>query len=172
MEKKTKYMNPYLAGFLLGVLIVVAIYISGDGLGASGAVKAVVIKTVETVSPSSTQSLDYMKSYKATHPDDPLKSWLIFEIIGVIIGAFVSGLISDRLGFKIDKGEHITNKTRLVFALLGGFLFGIGSQFARGCTSGAALDGMAVYSVAGFLTFLSIFGTAYLLAYFFRKLWL
>ncbi len=171
MEKQTKYMNPYLAGFLLGLVIVLAIYLNGDGLGASGAVKAVVVKTVQVTS-SNPDSIPFMKSYNATHPDDPLKSWLVFEIIGVILGAFVSGLISDRLGFKIDKGEHITNKTRLIFALIGGILFGIGSQFARGCTSGAALDGMSVYSVAGFLTFIVIFGTGYILAYFFRKLWL
>ncbi len=172
MEKKTKYMNPYLAGFLLGVVIVFAIYLNGDGLGASGAVKAVVVKTLDTVAPSQAENLAFMKSYKATHTEDPLKSWLVFEIIGVILGAFVSGLISDRLGFKIDKGERISNKVRLIAALVGGMFFGLGSQFARGCTSGAALSGMAVYSVAGFLTFLAIFGTGYLLAYFFKKLWL
>ncbi len=171
MENKTKYMNPYLAGFLLGLVIVLAIYLNGDGLGASGAVKAVVIKSLDSVAPQA-DSLAYMKQYKATHPEDPLKSWLVFEIIGVILGAFVSGMISERLGFKIDKGEKITNKVRLIAALLGGILFGLGSQFARGCTSGAALSGMAAYSVAGFLTFLAIFGTAYALAYFFRKLWL
>jgi uncharacterized membrane protein YedE/YeeE len=172
MEKKTKYMNPYLAGFLLGLLIVVAIFISGDGLGASGGVKALVVKTVNTVAPSQAESIKYIKGYNNSHPEGPLKTWLIFELIGVAIGAFVSGLISERLGFKIDKGPRISNKVRLISALIGGALFGMGSQFARGCTSGAALSGMAVYSVAGFLTFLVIFGTAYILAYFFRKLWL
>jgi uncharacterized membrane protein YedE/YeeE len=172
MEKKTKYMNPYLAGFLLGVLIVVSIYITGDGLGASGAVKALVVETVDVVAPTKAESMQYIKKYNDAHPEGPLKTWLIFEIIGVAIGAFVSGLISERIGFKIDKGEKISNKTRLIAALIGGALFGMGSQFARGCTSGAALSGMAVYSVAGFLTFLMIFGTSYAIAYFFRKLWL
>jgi uncharacterized membrane protein YedE/YeeE len=171
MEEKTKYMNPYLAGFLLGILIVVAFYISGDGLGASGAVKSVVVSVIKGVSPDNANSVPFMAAYNKSHPN-PLKSWLIFEIIGVILGAFVSGLIADRLRFKIDKGPRITNKVRLIAALVGGFFFGMGSQFARGCTSGAALDGMASYSVAGFLTFLVIFGTAYGLAYFFRKLWL
>ncbi len=172
MEKKTTYMNPYLAGVLLGLVIVLAIYLNGDGLGASGAVKAVAIKTVETVAPSQADNLTFVQKFTKAHPEGPLKTWLVFEIIGLIIGAFVSGLISDRMGFTIDKGEKITNKTRLIFALIGGTFFGLGSQFARGCTSGAALSGMAVYSVAGFLTFLVIFGTGYLLAYFFKKLWL
>jgi uncharacterized membrane protein YedE/YeeE len=55
---------------------------------------------------------------------------------------------------------------------VGGALFGIGAQFARGCTSGAALSGMAVLSTAGFVTMLAIFGTGYAFAWFARGLWL
>jgi uncharacterized membrane protein YedE/YeeE len=61
---------------------------------------------------------------------------------------------------------------RWVFAAAGGALFGIGAQFARGCTSGAALSGMAVLSTAGFVTMMAIFGTGYALAYFARRLWI
>ena len=64
------------------------------------------------------------------------------------------------------------SKKRWIFAILGGALFGIGAQFARGCTSGAALSGMAVLSTAGFVTMMAIFGTGYAAAYFFRKLWI
>ena len=62
----------------------------------------------------------------------------------MLIGGFISGLISGRLGIKIDKGPRITNITRLIFAFAGGLLFAFGAQFARGCTSGAALSGMGV----------------------------
>jgi hypothetical protein len=57
-------------------------------------------------------------------------------------------------------------------AIIGGILFGFGAQLARGCTSGAALSGMAVLSTAGFITMMAIFGAGYALAYFFRKLWI
>jgi len=56
--------------------------------------------------------------------------------------------------------------------VFGGALFGFGSQLARGCTSGAALSGMAVMSFGGILTMMAIFGMAYAMAYFFRKLWI
>ena len=59
-----------------------------------------------------------------------------------------------------------------MFALIGGALFSIGAQFARGCTSGAALSGMAVMSLGGILTMFAIFGSAYGTAFFFRRLWL
>ncbi len=101
-----------------------------------------------------------------------MMSWLVFLLLGVLIGAFFSGAMSNRLGFKIERGPNIGARTRLLFALAGGLLFGLGAQFGRGCTSGAALSGMAVMSTGGILTMMAIFGTGYLIAYFFRKLWI
>jgi len=51
-------------------------------------------------------------------------------------------------------------------------LFGIGSQFGRGCTSGAALSGSATFSFGGVVVMLVIFGAAYAFAWFFRKMWI
>ncbi len=93
-------------------------------------------------------------------------------IFGVLAGGFISGAISKRLKFKIEKSPKISNARRLVFAFLGGVFFVFGAQLARGCTSGAALSGMAVLSLAGFITMFSIFGSAYAFAWFFRKNWI
>ncbi|MGQ7870841.1 YeeE/YedE thiosulfate transporter family protein [Sunxiuqinia sp. sy24] len=170
--KPKPYMNPYLAGFLLGLVLLVTIYITGRGLGASGGVKSVVLTLISDLAPSHTASTPYLSNYAETHPGGPLKDWLFFEIMGVIIGAFLSGVISNRMGLKLERGPKITNLTRIVAAIIGGFLFGLGSQLGRGCTSGAALSGMGVMSLGGIITMLAIFGTGYFFAYFFRKLWL
>jgi uncharacterized membrane protein YedE/YeeE len=90
----------------------------------------------------------------------------------MVVGGFLSGALSRRLKFKIEKSPKISNRKRLLFAFLGGLFFVYGAQLARGCTSGAALSGMAVLSVAGFVTMAAIFGSAYLFAWFFRKLWI
>lgn len=173
MEQKPKpYMNPYLAGFLLGMVLLSAFFITGRGLGASGAAKSVVIETIGSVAPEYAAENSFYASFFATGDGRPMKNWLVYLTLGVLGGAFFSGFMSGRAGFKIDKGPRISNATRLLFATIGGFLFGIGAQFGRGCTSGAALSGMAVLSSAGFLTMMAIFGTGYLAAYFFRKLWI
>ena len=166
------YMNPYVAGFLLGILLLITIYITGRGLGASGGIKSIVLLLVKTFQPSQWGNGTYFQQYAQTHTGNPLNTWLFFEIIGVVIGAFFSGIISNRVGFRIDRGVKITNKTRLLMAGIGGILFGLGSQLGRGCTSGSALSGMAVMSFGGILTMVAIFGSAYLVAYFFRKLWI
>ena len=103
----------------------------------------------------------------------PLKGWLVFEVLGVLLGAFVSGLGADRLELVTERGPQGLGQGRGSSSpLVGGALFGAGAQFARGCTSGAALSGMAVLSVAGFVTMLAIFGSGFLFAWFTRWLWL
>lgn len=164
-------MNPYLGGVLLGLVLVVAFWVSGRGLGASGAAKSVVVAGINTVAPSHVESTTFYKNYMESHPS-PLKSWLVFEMLGVLVGGFLSGALAGRLKFTVEKSPKIANKTRIIFAVLGGIFFGFGSQLGRGCTSGSALTGMAVLSVSGFLSMAAIFGTAFALAYFVRRLWI
>ena len=166
------FMNSYFAGFLLGLVLLTTIYITGRGLGASGGTKSIVTSIVKTIAPVHYANTKYYQQSEAEHPGSPLKSWLFFEIIGVFIGAFISGVISNRVALKLEKGNGVRNAYRIIAAIIGGLLFGLGSQFGRGCTSGAALSGMAVMSFGGIITMLAIFGSAYMLAYFFRKLWI
>ena len=169
--KAKKYMNPYLAGVFLGIVLLMSFFFTGRGLGASGAVKSVVVATVDAVSPSHTESSEFYSKYVGGDKS-PMKSWLVFEILGVMVGGFLSGAISGRLTWKVEHSPKISSKRRLVFALGGGILFGVGSQLGRGCTSGSALTGMANLSLAGFVSMMMIFGTAFALAYFFRKNWI
>ncbi|MFP4556581.1 MAG: YeeE/YedE thiosulfate transporter family protein [Bacteroidales bacterium] len=170
-QQKSQYINPYLAGVLLGLVLLMAIFIAGRGLGASGAVKDLATVAVNSVAPEHASNSSFWASNLQgdTHP---LKSWLSIEVLGVLIGGLLSGIISGRMKFKVERGPRVTAGTRLGFALLGGMLFGIGAQLGRGCTSGAALTGMAVMSAGGIITMMGIFGTGYIIAYFFRKLWI
>ncbi len=171
-EKSKRYLNPYLGGVLLGLVLLMANFVSGRGLGASGAVKSVVGATIEAVDKKAPEKSLFMAEFKESHSGNPLNNWLVFEVLGVVVGGFLSGALWGRLKFKVEHSPKITSRKRLIFALIGGALFGFGAQLARGCTSGAALSGMAVLSLAGFVTMMAIFGTAFVLAYFFRKLWI
>lgn len=169
--KKRSYMNPYYAGILLGLVLLAAMYFSGRGLGASGGIKYTVVAAVGAIDKQHALESPYYSKY-FENGERPLKNWLAFEVMGMVLGGFISGALSGRLKFRIEKSPKISNRKRLLFAFLGGVFFVYGAQLARGCTSGAALSGMAVLSVAGFVTMLSIFGSAFLFAWFFRKLWI
>lgn len=170
-QNKHIYWNPYFGGFLLGLLIIFAFYITGRGLGASGAMKSGVVAIVDAVSPTHAENNAYYSKF-LEEGKSPLNAWLVFEALGVLLGAFISGGLSGRIGWRTQHSPKITSRRRLYFALGGGILFGIGAQVARGCTSGAALSGMAVLSTGGFITMLALFGTGYVFAYFFRKNWI
>lgn len=166
-----RYFNPYFSGVLLGLVLLATFYITGRGLGASGAMKSGVVTAVETVAPTHAEESDYYSQF-ISDDKHPLNDWLVFEVIGVFFGAILSGALAGRLKWKVEHSPKITSGTRLLMATLGGLFFGFGSQLGRGCTSGAALSGMATMATGGFVTMLAIFGSAYIFAYFFRKFWI
>jgi len=170
-DRSKIYANPYLSGFLLGMVLLATFYITGRGLGASGAMKSTVVTAVNAVASQHADKSAYISKF-ISDDHHPMNNWLVFEILGVLAGAFLSGAIAGRLKLKVEHSPKISSKTRLVMAGIGGLLFGIGSQLGRGCTSGAALSGMATMALAGFIAMLTIFGGAYLFAYFFRKFWI
>ena len=172
MEGSRKYMNSYLAGVILGLIILLSFYLTREGLGSSGAVKRAVAKIEQTVTPAHIENPEtyfhkYVKGGK-----EPMKNRLVFMVLGIVIGGFISGIINNRLGFKLEHSPQLTKKKRIIWAGIGGILFGIGASFGRGCASGAGLTGMATLATSGFVIVGVMFGTGYLAAWFFRKLWL
>jgi uncharacterized protein len=167
-----RYINPYFGGVLLGLLLLITFFITGRGLGASGAVKSAVVTTVDKVAPQHAEKNNYYNRFITTD-HSPMFNWLVFESIGVFFGGLLSGALFGRLKkLRVEHSPKITSKTRLIFAGIGGILFGIGSQFGRGCSSGAALSGTGSFAFGGFLVMIFLFGTGYAAAWFFRKLWI
>lgn len=171
IKNRHVYWNPYFGGFLIGLLIIVTFYITGRGVGASGALKSSVVTIVNTVAPTHAENNAYYSKF-IKDGESPMNNWLVFQAVGILLGAFLSGALAGRLKLRVQHSPKITSRRRLIFALVGGILFGLGAQIARGCTSGAALSGMAVLATGGFITMIAIFGTGYLVAYFFRKNWI
>ncbi|MBI5216639.1 MAG: YeeE/YedE family protein [Ignavibacteriae bacterium] len=171
MQTPKPYLNPFLAGIGLGLVLLSAFVVMGRGLGASGALSSVVTFGVNTIAPEHARANTFYKEYLNTTNGNPLNDWLVFEIVGVLIGGLISGLLSGRVNRTIDKGIRATNSTRFFYAFCGGLLVGIGSKLARGCTSGQALTGGALLSVGSWVFMLAVFASAYAVAYFFKKQW-
>ena len=176
-EKKEKviaakpYSNPYFVGVGLGLVLLAAFVIAGRGLGASGALSTVAAVTVNTAAPEHAANNGFYSNYLIPGVN-PFKDWLVFEVLGVIVGGFISGALAGRIKKKVEKGPGINTNKRLMFAFVGGSLMGIGAKFARGCTSGQALSGGALLSLGSWIFMLSVFAGAYALAYFVRRQWI
>lgn len=164
------YMNPYVAGVLLGIVLCAAFLLTGHGLGASGGMARGVAVANDAVAPRSIDHAPYLA--KLSRVAGALKgNWVVWLIVGSVIGALLSGLLMRRVRPEIYKGPHISIGLRLVCAFIGGAFMGYGSQWGRGCTSGQALSGGATLAAGSWAFMFAVFGGAYLLAYPLRRLW-
>ncbi|MCK5005382.1 MAG: YeeE/YedE family protein [Candidatus Aminicenantes bacterium] len=170
METK-KYSNPYLAGVGLGLVMLIAFWITGLGLGASGAMMRTVVAVEKAVAPDHVNENFYLKKYGG-EDKNPFEHWLIFEILGVFAGGIISGAFAGRIKKETNKGPKITIRKRWIFAFIGGGFFGFGARLARGCTSSVALCGGTTMAVGSWVTMIAIFAGAYMAAWFVRKLWI
>lgn len=164
------YWNPYLSGIGLGLVLLLAFVIMGRGLGASGAFSSLVVTVENAVAPAHVQANEHLAGYFQGGAN-PMKDWLVFEVIGVITGGFISGILAGRVKKGIYRGPNFSDKKRLIFAFAGGALMGFGAKLARGCTSGQALTGGALLNLGSWAFMLCVFAGAYALAYFLRRQW-
>ena len=170
-DKAKPYWNPYLSGIGLGLVLLLAFVVMGRGLGASGAFSSVIASGLNTISPEHVKSNELLnESFEGGA--NPLKDWLVFEVIGVIAGGFISGALAGRIKVTTFKGPNTTNGKRLMFAVIGGAIMGFGAKLARGCTSGQALTGGALLNLGSWVFMLCVFAGAYALAYFMRREWI
>jgi uncharacterized membrane protein YedE/YeeE len=164
-------MNPYLAGIGLGLVLLASFVIMGRGLGASGAFSSACAVAVNAVAPSHAQDNSFWSEYLASGVGHPLKEFLVFEVLGVLVGGFFSGLLAGRVRRTVEKGPRISTRGRFAWAFVGGVLMGIGAKLARGCTSGQALSGGAVLSVGGWAFMMMVFAGGYGAAWMMRRQW-
>jgi len=165
-------MNPYLAGFGLGLVLLTAFVVMGRGLGASGAFTSAVATTVQAVAPAHAQGNAFYAEYLGDGTRSPLKDWLVFEVLGVFLGGLISGAFAHRLRLTVEKGPHVSTAARLTLAFIGGALMGAAAKIALGCTSGQALTGGALLNLGSWVFMICVFGGAYALAWFVRRQWL
>lgn len=167
---KKNYVNPYFGGIVLGLVLFTSIFLSGNGLGASGAISRIDAAIVDAIAPEHVDTNSYLLKL-AGGDKNPFDDWIIPVFFGSIFGGFTSGVLNGRFKFETNRGPRITDRTRWLMAFIGGAIFVYGARMARGCTSGQALTGGATLSAGSWVIMFSIFASAYALAYFVRRLW-
>ena len=164
------YIHPYLGGLLLGIVLFLAFFLTGNGLGASGGLNRFIVYVEDQVSPEHVDRVAYLLKM-AGGDKNPLDDWIVPLVLGTLVGGFISGWLNGRFKVETNKGPHISVRARWAFAFIGGALMGYGARMARGCTSGQALSGGATLSVGSWAFMFAVFAGGYAVAYFVRKLW-
>jgi uncharacterized membrane protein YedE/YeeE len=122
---------------------------------------------VAAASPDHAKENAYLNSY--LRMSSFWRSWIVLEVLGVMIGGFLGAITARRFRRQIERGLKTNQRKRLSLAVFGGIATGFGSRLALGCTSGQALSGGAVLGAGSWLFTLMFFLGVYMFAYFFRK---
>lgn len=160
------YLNPYVAGVGLGLVLLVCFVVTGQGLGASGAFGEAASATISAVAPKQATANAYVQSY--VQGGAP---WIVFEVLGIVVGGALSAVLAGRFKVEIVRGPATGVTPRLLAAVAGGVLMGVGAVLARGCTSGQALSGGAMLSAGSWAFMLAVFVAGYGVAPLFKRLW-
>jgi hypothetical protein len=171
MERKP-YWSPYVAGFGLGLVLLASFLVLGTGLGASGGFGRVGILAANTVAPDHVQTLEHAAPL-VNAPGGLLKDGILFGVIGVAIGGFLSAWAAGRVMRKpiLERGPNTSKGRRILFAILGGIVMGFAARLGRGCTSGQALSGGAMLAAGSWAFMMCVFAGGFGFAWFARKQW-
>ncbi len=158
--------SPYLAGAGIGILLWCAFFLSGRPIGCSSAFS----RTAGLIHAKISGSEIIHSAYYSRLP--PRIEWQTMLVFGIVIGSWISSVLSGT--FHINLVPPVFETTfgnnpglRILTALSGGILMGIGARWAWGCTSGHGISGISQLSLASCAAVMSFFlggiGTAMLL---------
>ena len=88
------------------------------------------------------------------------RGWRIAFLVGLPIGAFVWGTFAGQPSFEVPVSTPVL--------LVGGVVTGLGVRWARGCTSGHGVCGLARLSMRSFVATLTFLAAAFLTVFFVR----
>lgn len=170
LRRSAAYMNPYLAGFGIGLVLLATFVIMGRGLGASGAFSAFLVWLISFISPEYVTANAVHSGY--WNEGKPLLVFLVFLTIGSFTGAAISGWLAGRTTWVVERGPRISTGARLALAFAGGAIMAVGAKLASGCTSGQALTGGALLNVGSWTFMIAVFIGGYALAPLLKRQWL
>jgi hypothetical protein len=133
---RRRVWNPYLAGSLAGVLLVLSVLVAGHFIGASTTFSstASVIEKAVGIDPL---KFEYFTTQEGKYGPASLPNWQLMFVVGIIIGAFISSRLSGE--FKIQTVPDMWRERfgsnsvkRGVVAFIGGTIGLVGARLAGG----------------------------------------
>lgn len=149
---------PYVTGVGIGVLCWLTFLFAGKPIGCSTSFASTYGMIERIFMGGKTLEKPYFKKVK---PAITLQ-WIF--VMGIIIGAFISALLSGSL--KVEWVPSLWAASfgnfpvaRFFSAFGGGILIGIGARWAGGCTSGHGISGTLQMAISGWIAVICFFIT-------------
>ena len=159
------HWSPYVVGIGIGLLSWLSFLISGKPIATSTTFARIGGMIEEAVTGEETKQRPYYKKIK-------LKlNWQMMLVVGVVIGSFLSAIISGDLQFDVwvpslwASAFGDSALLRVLVAVAGGIILGFGSRFAGGCTSGHGISGTLQLAVSSWVSAIFFFVGGIITAY-------
>ncbi len=148
--------SPYTLGVLIGLLNIGALLVSKKPLGASTSFMKVGGIILRFFNKEKVESNMYYQKNELE------LDWGIMLVFGIILGAFLSALLSGSFTFTVVPNmwaSEISSSAvlRFIVAFIGGVLLGIGARWTNGCTSGHGISGTSLLSVISWVASIAFF---------------
>ena len=152
---KQKAWNPYLAGALSGILIILSVVLSGNYFGSATAFVQLIGILEKILTPEKVAQMKYFSIV------EPVLSWQILFIIGIFIGSFLAAKMFGDFKWQLIPELWKNNLgssplKRSLFAFVGGIIAMFGARLAGGCPSGQ-MSSSILLSISGFLAITMFF---------------
>lgn len=163
MQSPSKPWNPYLAGALAGLLLVLSVYVSGKYFGASTTYVRAAGFVESTVDAERVSTMAYFIK------EAPKIDWQFLFVIGIGLGSLGAALLSntfriqavpDRFAQRFGQAKAL----RFALAFLGGAIAMFGARLADGCPSGHGLSGSLQLAASGFVALFGFFAAGLVVA--------
>jgi len=148
--------SPYATGIGIGLLACLTFLLSNKPLACSTSFA----RTSGMIEKLFRGSKVAEKPYYQQFP--PVVEWQWMLVVGVIIGAFISAVLSGEFSLTWVPGKWAeafgeAPVLRLVVALVGGVFIGMGARWAGGCTSGHGISGTLQLTLSSWLAVVCFF---------------
>ena len=150
------FWSPWIAGVLLGLVLLLTFVLTGHGLGATG----FTTRLAAALGGNAARANAYLGPL--FEDGQPLASWITWQVIGVALGAGFAAWRAGRFRVQLDGRRGVPRVRRIGWALFGGAVSGFGARVSAGCTSGLGLSGAATLGLAAFVFLAAFFAVGLL----------
>lgn len=163
-QLRKELWSPYAAGALLGIVGVLAVWLSDSLLGASGAFENLAGAIGKAVAP------DLFNNMYFNYVMPPGLTWGVVLLVGIFFGGFLGALSSGTFKWTTNADPQWKKVfgpqtwKRWVLAFIGAIILEYGAGIAGGCTSGLAISGGMLLAPAAYIFIAAMFASGILTA--------
>jgi len=148
--------NPYLAGALAGLLLVLSVYATGKYFGASTTYVRAAGYVESTVDAQRVSAMDYFIK------EAPKIDWQFLFVTGILLGSLGASILSNTFRVQAVPDRFAARfgnapAKRFALAFVGGAVAMFGARLADGCPSGHGLSGTLQLAGSGFVALAGFF---------------